>query len=68
MAVLPTERVIQRTRYYGVSVVKSKDYDITDGEVLWNGNTLGNNITTDKTVAGNQAVHDDTVARVDATT
>lgn len=65
MATLPNEQITQRTHHYGVSI----SYDGADdspAEQLWAGTTLGNDVTTDKTVAANQEDQDDTIARLEA--
>ncbi|HXG72839.1 MAG TPA: hypothetical protein VNJ04_19765 [Gemmatimonadaceae bacterium] len=68
MAVVTDELKVQKTHYYAVAVTKPDSDDVTDGETLWAGSTLGNTVTTDKSVIANQANFDDVYTRVDATT
>ena len=69
MATVPDEQIVQRSHHAQVAITPNAKKGVeaaTNGEVFWASTTLGNTVTTDKSVAGNQADIDTVIARVDA--
>lgn len=68
MATVPNEQIVQRSHHAQVAITPTaeKGVEANTGEVFWASTTLGNTVTTDKAVAGNQADIDVVIARVDA--